>query len=203
MTGTARIDFVAQLRGEVNGQAIVVDGEGSIVQHLGVTSGTYFLRELPKSFDPKLLAACLVTGYPSACSDSPEHKNPFGDVEYNYLRELDLGSAGALTLLVDCTYQRGHLVSNFLLNGTARVTDLGGLHPIIETWERTSDREIRGTFSIAWSRPNAAALAAQASSKYTLAGPTKMPPHLRREIHVTPRLLDRGVFSLFQVSSLS
>lgn len=197
-----RLEFIAELRGEVNGQPILVEGEGSIVQELGVTAGTYFVRRLPEDFDPKLLAGCLVTGYPSACSHSHAITNPFGLSDYTYERALRIPDRGDLKLAVDCRYEKGRLVSRFSLNGTVSVKNIGLVGPITEVWQRSSDHSIAASFDMNWSGDCDSEIQVQTSSQYRIRDPLPIPDRVTRRIEVTPRVHSNGVFTLFQVSSI-
>ena len=202
MSKMVRLEFIAELRGEVNGQPIHVEGEGSIVQELGVTAGTYFVRRLPEDFDPKLLAGCLVTGYPSACSHSHEITNPFGLSDYKYERALHIPGRGNLVLAVDCKYEGGRLVSRFSLNGTVDVRNIGIVEPITETWQRSTDHSIAAKFDMNWGGDIGPEIQVKTSSEYHIQDPLPIPDRVTRLIEVTPRMLGDGVFTLFQVSSI-
>lgn len=202
MSRMVRIEFLAELHGEVNGQPIHVVGEGSIVQALGVTSGTYFTRQLPENFDPKLLAGCLVTGYPSACALAGKIDNPFGLSDYSYCRTLGIPGRGKLDLAVNCRYEGGRLVSTFLLHGAVQLPSLKEVGPITETWGRTTECQIDAYFDMHWTAEAGQTVVVEASSRYHIENPSIIPETLTRSIEVTPRVLGNGVFTLFQISAI-
>lgn len=204
MTRMVRQEFVAELLGEVNGQPIQVYGQGSILRDLGVTAGTYMVRKLPDYFDPKLLAACLVTGYPSACAGRTGLSNPFGLRNYSYTRRMQFSNGGELQLDVRCEQTNNRLASTFQLTGELIAPNVGDPGPIVESWLPVSESAIDGDFEIEWGEPDGSTpLRLRASSKYVIDDRLpEVPRRASRSIAVTPRMVSEHVLSLFQLSHL-
>ena len=197
------VNFEAELLGHVNDQSIHVEGEGTIVQPHGIVAGTYLLRKMPKNFDPRILSACLVTGYPSACASTANLENPFSSLPYSYIRKLDFGENGHLILEVDCPYREGRLMSRFKLNGNVATETLGVPNEITEYWTRSSENTIDATFDITWANGEPSGITAKTRSRYVISGTPSIPATLKRTIKVTPKIVADGVFSLFQETWLS
>gem|GEM_PF-3698661 len=197
------VNFEAELLGYVNDEPIHVEGEGTIVQRHGIVAGTYLLRKMPRDFDPRILAACLVTGYPSACANLQHVANPFLSLPYSYVRKLDFGEKGHLILEVDCPYRDGRLMSSFKLNGNVLTDTLGLPEEITEYWSRSDENSIDATFDITWANNEQWDVTAKTQSRYVITGNPVIPPALKRTIKVTPKVVADGVFSLFQETWLS
>lgn len=205
MSRLVKLEFLAELTGQVNGQPIEVYGEGAIVEQYGLTSGAYRLRKLPKELDPRFLGGCLVTGYPNACASSQCIQNPFGRSDYHYTRDLDFGQAGSLKLSVNCEHRDGRLHSKFELDGCLDVSSLNSIDEIRETWlQGSADNSVEGRFALTFRAPDGVISASCiASSVYQIERPAHEILSLVRGIDLKASLIDEEVLTLFQVSALS
>lgn len=202
MADMQSIRFYAELNGVVNGEGISVQGCGWLVPHRGITSGTYMLRTIPKQFDPKLLAACLITGYPNACAPSPNHENPFGSHAYKYERSLRFREGYRLQLNTDCRYEGDALHSQFNLSGTAPSKALVALSDIDETWTPAGAGEIGGEFSATWHAADGSSISAEALSLYRIHADVALRRPISRHIRVEASSIGEGILLLFQDSQL-
>jgi hypothetical protein len=205
MSRLARLDFIAELTGQVNGHPIEVYGEGSIVTKIGLTSGAYRLRQMPPALDPRFLGGCLVTGYPSACASAPNTSNPFGSSDYSYTRDLDFADAGHLRLDVSCEYREGRLVSKFVLAGSLKAKDLEVIEPIEETWKPSRDHKaIEGRFVLSFRSANDQTSArCVATSTYRIRQAQHVPKELVRTIDLKASVIDGELLTLFQDSAIA
>lgn len=205
MSHLARLDFVAELTGAVNGQPIDLYGEGSILAKDGVTSGAYRLREMPNDLDPRFLSGCLITGYPNACAAPEGSNNPFGSSAYSYQRHLDFGEVGNLTLDVDCSYVDGLLRSRFKLLGKLDAESLDTVDTIHESWSPGSQPFlIDGSFEMVFrSTLGSRVTKCLANSQYRIEIPPSAIRPLTRSIDIRARLIDQDLLTLFQESRLS
>lgn len=201
MAKLVRREFIAELFGTINGQPIVLDGGGLVDSQSGVTSGRYELRHLPEDFDPRILSACLITGYPSVCASNGEVPNPFGDHPYSYRRKISFRNGGCLSLETACSYQDNRLISRFHIDGSVGTKPLRSVEPIIEIWEPSDQATIRGAFTIAWRELSGTLLIADASTEYLIDGDVAFSQLMHRRISIKPDY--RGTsLTLYQDSEL-
>jgi hypothetical protein len=194
--------FLADLRGRINGQAIQLSGSGKIVHENGVVHGTYILRKIPVPFDPAILSACLLTGYPNICATRNGVRNPFGNHPYEYTRQLSFRSGGELMLKTSCKHRGNMLISRFELEGHLDTPKLVAVEPITETWEANGRGAICGAFVVAWRTESGALFVADARSEYRILGTEDNQKKLfHRLINVHPTC-DGIEFSLHQQSEL-
>jgi hypothetical protein len=146
--------FGADAHLHLNGNIFRLSGEGQIDEDMGVVEGKY-RHDIPEAFvDPRILQAVLVTGYPSVCRNCTIARNPFENIDYSYIRHLDLGVFGQLSYEAECWIEERdagpHLASRFKVQGqVANLPALSGALPLTETWRETAGG-IGGTFQITW-----------------------------------------------------
>jgi hypothetical protein len=161
------IPFSAKLGGSVNGETIHVTGKGHVDAALGVTDGTYDFR-VPADFDPMLLSAFLICGYPNATACMDKVTNVFAAKSYEYRRTLKLREGGEIQQRAAITYGKDGLESQFYLTGYARVPKLTGVEPVVESWEPNGPGGIRGHFAIAWTTEKGFLVVGDANSSYQI-----------------------------------
>lgn len=193
--------FKAELSGVVNGAPLTLHGGGTVNQFYGRAAGFYQIKEIPRDFEPAILSACLLTGYPNICALRGSVVNPFGNRPYRYSRRLTFRNGGELTLKAHCWYEDGKLMSTFRVAGEVRGPELSSVDPIIESWVRISPSTIKGEFEIAWHTPTGELFIANAQSEYVPDGGAKLAHGVNRHIDVTPSYRN-GEFSLKQESEL-
>lgn len=194
-------EFLAELSGYINGQPIELSGSGIVDPTSGITSGNYILRKLPDDFDPIVLSACLITGYPNICASKDGIDNPFGKHSYRYERTINFRNGGELHLHTECKYVNEKLDSRFYLKGHLTTPALDVVEPIIESWEPGQDSQVNGNFVIAWRCKDGSLLVAEADTKYTIFADVKISHLLHRYIAVTPNI-SGNYLSLYQDSEL-
>ncbi|MBI5450160.1 MAG: hypothetical protein HY940_02270 [Gammaproteobacteria bacterium] len=201
MSTLAKREFSAELIGQINGQSIELGGNGTIDPVSGITSGKYMLRRLPNDFDPTVLSACLITGYPNVCATKGGIENPFGEYPYRYERAINFRNGGRLRLRTECKYVNGRLDSQFYLEGHVTTPALDTVEPIIESWEPGQDAQVHGNFVVAWRCKDGSLFVAEADTKYTILADVKIDHFLHRYIAVTPKFTNDSL-SLHQDSEL-
>jgi len=201
MSVLVKQEFLAELSGSVNGQPIELYGGGVIAPASGITSGEYSLKRVPDGFDPIVLTACLITGYPNVCATKGVVKNPFGEYPYRYERKIVFRNGGELHLSAECKYVNGKLDSRFHLEGQVTAPPLYAVEPIIESWEPGEDAQIHGNFVVGWRCKDGKLFVAEASSKYTILADVKIDNLLHRYLAVTPKI-ENDKMSLHQDSEL-
>ena len=202
MSKIAQREFFAELLGHVNGAPIELSGLGTVDSMSGVTSGTYTLSRMPPDFDPRLLSACLITGYPNVCAARQLGvENPFGDHAYEYQRTIDFGNRGELKLKTTCEYAENRLLSRFELTGNIVAKDLCSVEPIIESWEPSYAATINGKFTIAWRDGTGQFLIGHAKTKYKIKSDVLLNRMLNRYIRINPQM-SAAQLSLHQQSEL-
>ena len=114
------LTFSATMTGSVNHEALSLTGQGQIDPSLGLAEGRYTFRTLPKSFDPNLLTAFLITGYPDAAASIGNVANLFRDHSYGYRRTVTFREGGELRFRASCMLKGGHITSKLHLVGKSR-----------------------------------------------------------------------------------
>lgn len=191
---TDELIYVAELTGEVNGQSILVNGEGVIRSNEGLTQGQYELESLPDGFSPLYLATVLITGYPNACASLDGSMNLFRGTSYHYEREVAFRDGGALSLKTRCELDGRTLRSEFALTGTVEPARVFNIEPLVESWEATGRREIEGSFKIAWKGEGGSLLSAEARSRYHVRRDTLGLPLMHRFIAIEAGLDGNRLF---------
>lgn len=202
MSKIARQEFLAELSGHVNGAPIQLSGSGIVDSVSGLTSGRYTLNRLPSDFDPRLLSACLITGYPNVCAARQDGvKNPFADHAYEYRRTITFNGHGELNLRTICEYSQNRLLSRFELTGKIITGKLCSVEPIVESWEPGCTATINGKFTIAWRDEAGQLLIGQAQTEYIIKSDVVFDQLLHRYIRIKPELSDAQL-TLHQKSEL-
>ncbi|MFZ2864411.1 MAG: hypothetical protein WA440_06635 [Ignavibacteriaceae bacterium] len=194
-------EFIAELSGCINNQPIALEGSGTIDTSLGITSGKYLLKKLPDDFDPIVLGACLVTGYPNVCATSNGIENPFGNHQYEYERYINFQNGGKLHLRTKCDFINGKLDSRFYLTGHIVTPTLDSIEPIIESWIPGIECQVDGNFVIAWRCKDKSLFIAEARTKYKILADVKINHLLHRYISLVPQH-SHNKLSLYQDSHL-
>lgn len=164
-----KLTFTAKLTGHVNQQAIHVTGTGHVDPELGVTDGTYEF-EVPKDFDPMLLSAFLICGYPNATASIENTPNIFLGKSYEYRRFLKLRDGGELNQRATVSVRKDGIDSRFHLTGwIPPIAGLTGVEPVVESWEPHGPGGIRGHFTIAWATTSGPLVVGDAFSTYQIA----------------------------------
>jgi hypothetical protein len=126
------------------------------------------IEALPVGFDPMLLSAFLITGYPNATSSIDGSPIIFRDHSYEYRRNLRFRDGGELNFRATCTLKDDHIHSRFHLSGHVHASGLQSVEPIVESWEAYGPGGIRGHFTIAWRTKTGLLLVADASTTYQI-----------------------------------
>ncbi|MDR5790300.1 hypothetical protein P9281_27520 [Caballeronia sp. LP003] len=200
MTSLVKREFSAELIGLINGQPIELVGGGSFDPQGGVTIGQYQLKKLPRDFDPKILTACLITGYPNVCA-SEQVDNPFGNLSYSYRRTLSFKGQQTLRLKTACDYAGDKLVSKFSVSGYVPELEIESIEPIVESWEPSDESTLRGKFAIGWKHRGGDLTVADALSEYSINGDVAVANLLHRHIRISADY-SNGILYLRQTSSL-
>lgn len=193
------LQYRASARGVLNGQALLVDGHGSIDESGGLTEGAYRLVDLPKGVDPRILVAVKVTGYPNACRTTEGVKNPFQGKSYRYSRALVFESGETLRYDADIVFGAGWLESTFDVVGHVPSFEATGVRLITERWTRSS-LGLSGRFHVTWVNGDATVASAWATTRYHLPSPGKGDKHRSINLEVS---VDNGIMRLRQESWLS
>ncbi len=179
-----RIDFSTTLTGLLNGQTILVEGRGTIIEDVGLTVGDYNLIKTPDGFPSELLSIMMVTGYPNASRSIDLAQNPFKGISYSYTRNINFeGQQMVLEAKVSLSERR--LESVFHINGQfGAPIALGKVDPIRETWDQVSDGIIQGQFGASWSLPNGGSAKASTKTQYRVGVANPLPFREQRDIHL-------------------
>lgn len=161
------LPFSATLTGQVNSDVIKVTGAGHIDPEIGLTDGTYEFQ-VPDDFDPMLLSAFLICGYPNATACVEDTSNIFAGASYEYRRTLKLRDGGEITQRATVLLREDGLSSRFHLTGSARVPKLTGVEPVVESWEPDGSGGIRGHFTIAWTTEKGFLVVGDAYTSYQI-----------------------------------
>lgn len=162
------LSFAAKLTGQINHQIIEVTGTGHVDPDLGVTDGTYEFK-VPNGFDPMLLSAFLICGYPNATASINETPNIFLGKSYEYRRALQLRDGGELNQRATVTVRNNRIDSRFHLTGwIPAITGLTGVEPVVESWEPHGPGGIRGHFTIGWTTATGGLVVGNAFSTYQI-----------------------------------
>jgi hypothetical protein len=159
--------FAATVTGQLNGELIHVTGAGTVEPALGLTDGTYDFR-LPADFDPLLLSAFLVCGYPNATACIDDTPNIFAGVSYQYRRTLKLREGGEITQRAAISVRENRIESRMHLTGSARVPKLTSIEPVVESWEPNGPGGIRGHFAIGWTTEKGFLVVGDAYTSYQI-----------------------------------
>jgi hypothetical protein len=193
------LEYTAVLNGCVNDQEIIVTGAGKIIVRDGLTEGTYELVKLPTEFDPAVLEAVLITGYPNACAPLDGSPNVFQGKSYHYRRLLSFQENEQLLLNAVCQVDGNRLTSKFTLKGTAPKVKIEDVAPLVEAWEPTGSQEIAGQFRIVWQTVDGGYIRADAQSEYFPGNSTANMPVLHRYISISAKIEGR-ILTLTQKS---
>ena len=201
------LTFSAKVTGTLNGDAVQVNGIGHVDPSLGLTDGTYEFR-LPSDFDPLLLSAFLVCGYPNACATIEKTPNIFAGRSYEYRRTLKLRDGGEVSQRATIMVHEDRIESRMHLSGSAHVPKLTAVEPVVESWEPYGPGGIRGHFAIAWTTVKGFLVVGDAFSTYQVDSTHEQSGLLHRFIsmrtvlHATqPRLREIQTEGLFSVLS--
>lgn len=162
------LTFSATMTGSVNHEALSLTGQGQIDPSLGLAEGRYTFRTLPKSFDPNLLTAFLITGYPDAAASIGNVANLFRDHSYGYRRTVTFREGGELRFRASCMLKGGHITSKLHLVGQVEVPELTSAEPLVESWEPNGPGGVLGHFTISWRRDDGSVVTADADSNYQI-----------------------------------
>jgi len=193
------MEYTAVLRGIINDEPILVQGEGTIED--GLTIGKYDLIKIPDLFNPYILKAMLITGYPNACASLDDSINVFKGSSYTYQRKLVFNNGGVLQMTAVCNLTCDSLESIFTVKGILKCPELTSSEPIIETWEPIANNKLSGLFRITWKTKDGNFLSADAHSIYSPRNSTDGQPLLHRYIEIQASI-DNNVLSLRQDSKL-
>lgn len=186
-----KIEFSAHVNGILNGEPIRVDGAGHIDPSHGLTDGTYEYQ-VPESFDPMLLSAFLICGYPNAAGRIGEVPNIFAGRGYDYFRTLRLRDGmGEVHQRASIRVQGNRIESKMHLRGTARTPKLVGIEPVVESWEPDGPGGIRGHFAIGWRTDGGSYVMGDATSRYHIATADRQPGVMHRFILMTTLMHDK------------
>lgn len=185
------MSFRAKVTGTINGQAIAVEGEGIIDPSRGLTDGNYSIGKLPEGFDPLLLSAFLVCGYPHATGRIDEAANLFAEGSYEYRRVLKLRDGGEITQRTTIRVDGGNTESHMHLRGWANVPTLRQVEPVVESWEPDGPGGIRGHFTIGWTTPEGDLVTGDTFTSYQIDSTKELPGVLHRFIYMKT-LVDAG-----------
>lgn len=162
------LPFKATLTGRVNNHKISVKGAGRVDPAVGVTDGIYEF-DVPDGFDPMLLSAFLICGYPHATAPIECTPNIFHEKSYEYRRKLVIRDGGELNQVAKVSISKEGINSRFHLTGW--IPDLCGLtdiEPVVESWEPLGPGGIRGHFTITWKTASGALVTGDAFSNYQI-----------------------------------
>jgi hypothetical protein len=163
-----QLPFIAKLTGTVNNQNISVTGAGRIDPAIGVTDGIYEFS-VPDGFDPMLLSAFLICGYPHATASIEGAPNIFRDKSYEYRRVLTIRDGGQLTQMATVSLSEDGIHSHFHLTGwIPKISELIGIEPVVESWEPNGPGGLRGHFVIAWKTESGRLVTGDAVSSYQI-----------------------------------
>ena len=169
--------FTMQLDGNLNDVEFRIQGAGERQPGCGIVHGRYELSRTDGTdmeilgVDHWIFNSMVITGYPSETGGSNNTENPFKDRPYRYRRTVDFLSRGAVDLEVDVNFApEGLLESRFKVNGRVRVPPLQGVESTIETWVPLSEKEILGTFTMAWVSRDETRIPCIAKTYYELVG---------------------------------
>jgi hypothetical protein len=178
------MSFRAEVTGMINGQSIHVSGEGVIDPSRGLTDGDYHLGRLPSGFDPLLLSAFLVCGYPHATGKIDDAENLFANGSYEYRRILHLRDGGEITQRTKIRVDGDETESHMHLRGWANVPTLAQVEPVVESWEPDGPGGIRGHFTIGWTTPEGDMVTGDTYTTYQIDTGKVLPGMLHRFIYM-------------------
>jgi Green fluorescent protein len=192
--------YTAILKGIINGQEILVQGNGTIFE--GETKGNYSLDKIPLNFQPQILKGLLITGYPNACYSNDGSQNIFKGKSYTYQRKLNFNNGGVIEMSADCQLNNDILTSVFTVTGNIIADEtICNSEPIIEVWQPTKENDLSGLFRITWKTDEGNYLSADAHSIYQPSGVTQDLPILHRYIEISS-VVEGDKLSLLQNSRL-
>jgi len=184
------LTFSAGLSGKINHQRVALNGHGRIDHALGLTVGDYTLIRLPQGFHPFLLSACIITGYPNACTSGDGSKNLFQGHSYAYVRRLRFRTGEELLLNANCRIKGNLLESDFQVSGTSPVANVESLEPLVESWEPEGSGRIKGAFTAIWRKAEGGFVIADTLSNYYIDTTLSQDGLLQRYVAVTSRIHD-------------
>lgn len=191
--------FKAHLDGVVNKQPIKLHGKGTLCENSGKTHGEYDLLKIPEGFDPMLLSAVLITGYPNASHSHNNVKNIFKGHSYSYERNIDFRNGGKLNLKVKCRRENDLFHSIFELTGHVECNGLTSVEPLVESWQPISLGHVKGHFMAAWQSDDGL-IAADAFTDYKIENSENQCNVLHRFISIDSFLDDNRLIKDQQVS---
>ena len=201
--------FTMQLNGNLNDVEFSIHGRGNRDPECGIVHGQYELTRSDgantdiSGVDHWIFNSMVITGYPSETGASNGTQNPFKDRPYKYKRTVDFLMRGSVDLEVDVHFSEdGLLESRFKVDGSVRVPPLKGVEPTIETWVPLSEKQILGTFTMAWVSRDGTRIPCIAKTYYELVGagpPLAMTRHRQIEIEAAGTLWQ---FSRWQRSTM-
>ncbi len=178
------MSFRVNVTGMINGHPISVRGEGTIDPSRGLTDGDYLLGRLPHGFDPLLLSAFLVCGYPHATGKIDDVENLFAASSYEYRRTLRLRDGGEITQRTTIRVDGDDTESHMHLRGWANVPTLAQVEPVVESWEPDGPGGIRGHFTIGWATPEGETVTGDTYTTYQIDTGKTLPGMLHRFIYM-------------------
>lgn len=178
------VKFVANLRGTLNRNPMMLTGDGSIDHEIGRTIGTYQLEEFPDGFSPYLLGPMMITGYPNASHSVDGAINIFKGRSYRYNRHVEFRSGEQFDLSVECGLQGGRMASAFDIVGEVPLEEASPLEPLVEMWEPDGPGRIHGFFRALWKCGNAGFIAANVDTHYEIDTSAQQPEILHRFVRM-------------------
>ena len=162
------LSFKADLTGCINNQTFTVTGKGKVNGNIGLTDGIYEFSSLPKGFDPMLLSAFLVCGYPNAVASIDGTPNLFRGHSYEYRRSFKLRDGGELYCRTQIKLKGNSIKTKFHLTGWCNVPELVDMEPVVESWEPYGEGGLRGHFTISFKTKDGSLITGDTFTNYQI-----------------------------------